>query len=191
MTSTSQNSPQGEAPIEIVQYDPLWPSKFEAERALLQTVLAPWLTGPIEHVGSTAIPNLPAKPVIDIMAAVASLETSKPAINAVVQSGYVYFPYRPDIMHWFCKPSAAFRTHHLHLVPKDSQRWIECLAFRDAMLSNRSLAAEYATLKLRLAEQFKFDREAYTEGKTPFVERVLRAEGTAGATSTEHGKETT
>src|SRR5262245_8113207 len=56
MTSTSQNTPHGEAPIEIVEYDPLWPSKFQAERALLQTVLAPWLTGPIEHVGSTAIP---------------------------------------------------------------------------------------------------------------------------------------
>src|SRR5881628_2359547 len=59
---------EGDAPIEIVQYDPLWPSKFEAERVLLQAVLARWLMGPIEHVGSTAIPGMSAKPIIDIMA---------------------------------------------------------------------------------------------------------------------------
>jgi GrpB-like predicted nucleotidyltransferase (UPF0157 family) len=163
-----------EAPIEIVQYDPSWASKFETERASLQKVLGGWLAGPIEHIGSTAIPNMPAKPVIDIMAAVVSLEESRPAINALIEAGYVYFPYRPDIMHWFCKPSAAFRTHHLHLVPSGSKRWIECLAFRDAMRCDPTLAAEYAALKKRLAERFRFDREAYTDGKTPFVERVLR-----------------
>jgi GrpB-like predicted nucleotidyltransferase (UPF0157 family) len=147
---------------------------FEAERALLQTVLARWLTGPIEHVGSTAIPGMPAKPVIDIMAAVGSLEASRSAINELVEAGYVYFPYRPDIIHWFCKPSAEFRTHHLHLVPMSSKRWIECLAFRDAIRANQALAVEYAALKNRLAAAFEFDREAYTDGKTPFVERVLQ-----------------
>jgi GrpB-like predicted nucleotidyltransferase (UPF0157 family) len=108
------------------------------------------------------------------MAAVDSLEASRPAINALVEAGYVYFPYRPNIMHWFCKPSAAFRTHHLHLVPLGTKRWVECLTFRDTIRRERALAAEYAALKNRLAEKFKFDREAYTDGKTPFVERVLR-----------------
>jgi GrpB-like predicted nucleotidyltransferase (UPF0157 family) len=120
---------------------------------------------------------MPAKPVIDIMAAVASLEASRSAINEVVKAGYVYFPYRPDIMHWFCKPSAAFRTHHLHLVPMGSKRWVECLAFRDAIRRDQALAAEYAALKHRLAAMFKFDREAYTDGKAPFVERVLQNRG--------------
>jgi len=166
--------PQREAPIEVVPYDPRWPSKFDAERELLQAVLAPWLAGPIEHVGSTAVPGMPAKPVIDIMAAVHGLEASRPAITALAEAGYVYFPYHPDIMHWFCKPSAAFRTHHLHLVPFDSKRWVECLAFRNAIRSNQALAAEYAALKTRLAEQFKFDREAYTDGKAPFVEGVCK-----------------
>jgi len=87
----------------------------------------------------------------------------------------VYFPYRAEIMHWFCKPSAAFRTHHLHLVPLGSQRWRDCLAFRDAIRSNVDLANEYSALKRRLATEFKFDREAYTEGKSPFVQRVLSA----------------
>ena len=167
-------TPQGDAPVEIFQYDPQWPSKFEAERGLLQAVLAPWLAGPIEHVGSTAIPGMPAKPVIDIMAAVGSLEASRPAISKLVEAGYVHFPYRPDTMHWFCKPSAAFRTHHLHLVPTGSRRWDECLAFRDAIRGNHTLAAEYAALKNRLAEKFRFDREAYTDGKAPFIERVLQ-----------------
>ncbi|MBI4664439.1 MAG: GrpB family protein [Verrucomicrobia bacterium] len=175
-------TPQGEAPIEVVAYDPRWPSKFEMERVLLQSVLAPWLAGPIEHVGSTAIPGMPAKPVIDIIAAVENLETSRPAIDALAELGYVYFPYRPDIMHWFCKPSAAFRTHHLHLVPRGSKRWVERLAFRDAIRNDQSLAAEYAALESRLAQEFKFDREAYTDGKTPFVERVLRSRG-SGASS--------
>jgi GrpB-like predicted nucleotidyltransferase (UPF0157 family) len=162
-----------EAPIEIVPYDPLWPSKFEAESAFLQRILAPWLAGPIEHVGSTAIPSMPAKPVIDIMAGVQSLEKSKPAISALAGAGYVYFPYRPNVIHWFCKPSPVFRTHHLHLVPFGSQRWVGCLAFRDALRRDAALATEYATLKMSLAKTHRFDREAYTDGKTPFVRRVL------------------
>src|SRR5262245_59916618 len=120
----------GEAPIELVAYDPSWPTKFADERNRLQSVLLPWLAGPIEHVGSTAIPNMPAKPVIDIMAAVHSLEASKPAIDALTKIGYCYFPYQPNVMHWFCNPSPAFRTHHLHLVPLGSARWRDCLAFR-------------------------------------------------------------
>jgi GrpB-like predicted nucleotidyltransferase (UPF0157 family) len=163
----------GEAPVEIVDYDAAWPESFRAERAMLEAVLKPWLAGAIEHVGSTAIAGMPAKPVIDIMAAVSDLVISRPAIEAVSKLGYVYFPYRTDIMHWFCKPSAAFRTHHLHLVPVGSRRWEECLAFRDAIRKDPALAKEYAALKIRLAMEFRFDREAYTEGKTPFVRRVL------------------
>ena len=123
-------------------------------------------------VGSTAIPGMPAKPVIDVMAPVRSLEASRPAITTLAGVGYVYFPYRDDVMHWFFKPSAAFRTHHLHLVPFGSERWVKCLAFRDTIRGNEGLANEYAALKIRLANDFKFDREAYTQAKSPFVERV-------------------
>lgn len=174
MTSLDTQTPQsGEAPIEIVQYETSWPLQFERERALLETTLAPWLAGPIEHIGSTAIPGMVAKPVIDIMAAVESLDASRGAISAATSAGYVYFPYRPELIHWFCKPSPAFRTHHLHLVPFDSQLWSEHLAFRDRLRSDHELAAEYAGLKRRLAGKFKFDREAYTDAKAPFVRRVL------------------
>ncbi|MCI0744740.1 MAG: GrpB family protein [Verrucomicrobia subdivision 3 bacterium] len=166
-------SKEKEAPVELVEYDPEWPARFAAERALLETALKPWLTGAIEHVGSTAVVGMPAKPVIDIMAPVRSLEASRPAIPELANLDYVYFPYRPEVMHWFCKPSSALRTHHLHLVPLGSTRWVECLRFRDALRRDARVAAEYAALKFRLAKEFKFDREAYTDGKTPFLRRVL------------------
>jgi GrpB-like predicted nucleotidyltransferase (UPF0157 family) len=175
-----------EEPIRIADYDPSWPGRFESERELLAAVLSPWLAGPIEHIGSTAVPGLRAKPVIDIMAAVDSLDGSHDAIDAVRPLGYMWFPYRPEVMHWFCKPSPAFRTHHLHLVPFGSRLWSERLAFRDHLRKHADVACEYAALKDHLAEQHCFDREAYTDAKSAFVERVLKttigpanADGTA------------
>ena len=160
-------------PIETVPHDASWPVKFEAERSLLEATLAPWLAGPIEHIGSTAVAGLAAKPVIDIMAAVHSLEASRPAIAAAAQSGYVYYPYQADAMHWFCKPSPSLRTHHLHLVPIASPLWAQRLRFRDALRDSATLAAQYAAHKLQLAHQFPLDREAYTDGKAAFIRRVL------------------
>jgi GrpB-like predicted nucleotidyltransferase (UPF0157 family) len=165
----------GEAAVEVVPYDPSWPSLFDQERAVLEQSLAPWLAGPIEHVGSTAVPGLVAKPVIDIMVAVESLAASRAAIGVAAAIGYAYFPYRPDEMHWFCKPSASFRTHHLHLVPFAGRLWTERLAFRDHLRRNAATAAAYAALKQRLATQYQFDREAYTDAKEPFIRQVLEA----------------
>jgi GrpB-like predicted nucleotidyltransferase (UPF0157 family)/predicted enzyme related to lactoylglutathione lyase len=165
----------GEAPIEVVIYDPAWPGQFAAEQTLLQAVLAPWLTGEVEHIGSTAVPGLAAKPIIDLMAPVASLEGSRPAIAAAGRTGYVYYPYKAEAMHWLCKPSAAYRTHHLHLVPRGSALWRERIAFRDALRRDPALAAEYAELKLRLAARYRWDREAYTVAKEPFIRRVLES----------------
>jgi len=165
--------PQREAPIHLVPYDPSWPSLFELERGILERAIEPWLSGPIEHIGSTAVPGLVAKPVIDIMAAVNSLDVSRPAIRVLVDLGWVYFPYRAEVMHWFCKPSPAFRTHHLHLVPLSSRLWAERIAFRDYLRRDPMGATEYAQLKRQLAERYEFDREAYTEAKGSFVQRVL------------------
>jgi len=87
--------------------------------------------------------------------------------------GYQYAPYRADVMHWFCKPGFSLRTHHLHLVPYGSRLWTERILFRDLLRSDAGVAREYAELKHRLAEAHRFDREAYTEAKGPFVARVL------------------
>ena len=171
MSTGAQSS--GEARVEIAPYDAAWPSLFAQERALLEAVLGPWLAGPIEHVGSTAVTGLPAKPVIDIMAGVESLAAAGPAIAAAATLGYLYFPYRPDVMHWFCKPSPAYRTHHLHLVPAGSRLWVERLAFRDCLRREAATASEYAALKMTLAKQYEFDREAYTGAKGPFIQRIL------------------
>ncbi len=160
-------------PIEVVPYDPAWPARFDAEKQLLQVALSAWLAGEIEHIGSTAVEGLSAKPVLDIMAPVASLNASLAAIPAAVATGYLHHPYRADVMHWFCKPSPHVRTHHLHLVPLGSDLWRDRLAFRDALRASPALAAEYTALKLRLAARFRHDREAYTEHKEPFVRRVL------------------
>ena len=161
-----------DAPIEVVSYDPAWPARFQAESHELERVLAPWLAGPIEHIGSTAVPGISAKPVIDIMAGVRSLEASRPAIGAAATLGYCYFPYQPDLKHWFCKPSAAFRTHHLHLVPVGAPQWIRPIAFREYLKAYSDIAAEYDALKRELALRFRLDREAYTDAKGPFINAV-------------------
>ncbi len=163
-----------EQPVHIVPYDESWLSRFEQERAILDRVIGAWVVGGIEHVGSTAIPGLAAKPVIDIMAGVESLEASRATIPVLGKIEYCYFPYRPDVMHWFCKPSPALRTHHLHLIPFQSRLWVERIAFRDYLRTHADVAAEYAELKQRLAAQHHLDREAYTDAKTPFVARVLK-----------------
>jgi GrpB-like predicted nucleotidyltransferase (UPF0157 family) len=160
-------------PIEVVPYDPTWPARFEEERRLLEGVLGSWLEGGIHHVGSTAVPGLPAKPVIDILAGVRDREEARAAFDLLAALGYCYFPYRSDEMHWFCKPSPAFRTHHLHLVEPGESRFAAELAFRDELRSHPETAAEYAALKLRLAERYRDDREAYTEGKAGFIEAIV------------------
>ncbi|HSL69056.1 MAG TPA: GrpB family protein [Longimicrobiales bacterium] len=162
-----------EEQVRLVDYDLAWPARFEAERSQLEEVLRPWLVAPIEHIGSTAVPGLAAKPVIDIMAGVQDLRTSRPARDAVASLGYLYFPYRPDDMHWFCKPSPAHRTHHLHLIAFDSPLWAERLAFRDCLRRFPDLAAKYGALKRDLATRYRYDREAYTDAKSEFVKSVL------------------
>lgn len=175
---TSNSVPEEKsAPIIVVPYDSSWPDKFESEQKVLERLLAPWIAGPIEHVGSTAVPGVAAKPVIDIMVAVASLDASRPAISAAKAAGYIYWPYKANVMHWFCKPSDAYRTHHLHLVPYGSSLWQARLGFRDALRADSKLAGEYAQLKYHLANKYREDREAYTASKSEFVHRVIKSIG--------------
>jgi GrpB-like predicted nucleotidyltransferase (UPF0157 family) len=164
-----------DAPVHIAAYDHDWPSRFEAERQLLIDAIGPWLVaGSIEHIGSTAIPGLDAKPVIDIMAGVESLDRSRAALPVLERHRYCYAAYRTEVMHWLCKPSPTQRTHHLHLVPLGSPLWIEQLAFRDYLRTHPDVAIEYAALKRRLAEAHRFDREAYTNAKASFIQRALQ-----------------
>ncbi len=165
--------------IDVVPYDPEWPRLFEAERALLERVLAPWLEGGIRHVGSTAIPGIAAKPIIDMIAGVRDFEEARAAHEPLAALSYRHAPHRPGIAHHFAKPSLALSefTHSLHLTEPGSDLWRERIAFRDALRADASLAAEYQALKLRLAEEHADDVGAYTAGKREFVGRVLATAG--------------
>ena len=161
-----------EPPIDIVSYDSSWPRQFQEEAEVLQHALAPWLVAAIEHIGSTAIPGLSAKPTIDIMAGVETLDASRPAIVAAADVGYCYAPYQVEIEHWFCKPSRAVRTHHLHLIPVGAAEWRRPIAFRDYLRIHHDVAREYEVLKRQLAQDHRLDREAYSQAKQSFIDRI-------------------
>jgi GrpB-like predicted nucleotidyltransferase (UPF0157 family) len=116
----------------------------------------------VHHVGSTAVPGLDAKPIIDIAVVVQSLEDSRPCLQLLSEIHYLYAPYRADVMHWFCKPSPAKRTHHLHLIPTGSPRLMDELVFRDYLRAHPDRAAEYGLLKRNLAAEHADDRDEYT-----------------------------
>lgn len=159
--------------LTVSPYDCTWPTKFEKERQRLLSIVQPWISGSIEHVGSTSVPGLAAKPIIDIMLGVESLDKSREAISVLTNNSYCYAPYKEEVMHWFCKPSPELRTHHLHLIPFQSRLWNERIKFRDILRSNQEIALAYQQLKLKLAKQYSDDREQYTIGKGPFVQAVL------------------
>jgi GrpB-like predicted nucleotidyltransferase (UPF0157 family) len=160
-------------PILIAPYDPAWAIRFEQERDALEIAIGPWIAGGIHHVGSTAVPGLDAKPIVDILVGVRDLEDSRQCFEPVARLDYLYAPYLADEMHWFCKPDPRRRTHHLHLVPTGSQRYRDELAFRDRLRAEPGIAAEYAALKHHLADRFRNDRAAYTDAKAEFVRAAL------------------
>lgn len=163
-------------PIQLVPYDPSWPARFAEERLALDEAVGAWVTGGIHHVGSTAVPGLDAKPIVDILVGVDSLGASRACCCPLAKLDYLYAPYRVEEMHWFCKPHPSRRTHHLHLVPTDSRRFHDEIAFRDLLRANSEVAQEYAALKRSLARRFSRDREAYTEAKTDFIASKLGEE---------------
>ena len=156
-------------PVRIVPYDAAWPARFERERTALEQALGPWISGGVHHVGSTAVPGLEAKPTIDVMVGVRSLEEARGCFEPLAALSYQYAPYRPEEMHWFCKPDRSRRLFHLHLVPTGSRRYHTTLAFRDLLREDSSVAARYAALKRSLASRFANDRDAYTAAKAEFI----------------------
>jgi GrpB-like predicted nucleotidyltransferase (UPF0157 family) len=155
-----------DSPIKIVDYDDAWPAYYAAERERLGELL-PELR--IFHIGSTAVPSLAAKPIIDMIALVNDLDAS--AARVVRRAGY-FLPARfnKGLEHrrYLCYPSESFRSHHLHLVDEPNDLEL-CLRFRDLLRSDTGLAEQYVTLKRLLAAQFQSDRESYTKAKTGFI----------------------
>jgi len=136
--------------IRIVDHDPSWATDFDVQRRRLEPVLAPWLTVPIEHIGSTAVQGLPAKPIIDMLAVITDRDAFGDAIDQVGELGWVHAPEPADDANrkWsLCFPSIEHRTHHLHVVEHGSPDWPRWIAFRDHLRRAPDLAAEYARLK--------------------------------------------
>ena len=167
--------------IDITSYNPDWPRMFKEEKSHLLKCLPKGLIVRIEHFGSTSIPNLAAKPIIDILVEVTSLEeTKKRIVPVLVAQGYDYF-WRPtwgdDIppfYAWFIKrDSDGKRNHHIHMVEHDFEHW-DRLLFRDYLIEHPQLVKEYQKLKFYMANEFPKDRVAYTNGKTDFILRVTQ-----------------
>ncbi len=166
-------------PIRVVPYDPDWVVRFEHERVLLEQMLAPWLSGGVHHIGSTAVPGLAAKPILDMMAGVADLPAARPAVVVLEGHGWVHAPHRPEA-YWFYRPRTSVgheHTHNLHLTQPGSALWRERLAFRDALRGDPALREEYQELKVHLAQRHGDDGNGYTADKRAFVARVLASAG--------------
>lgn len=164
-----------DARVEVAAYDPSWPRSFSAERKRLEALIR---EAEIHHIGSTAVPGMSAKPVVDIMALVADLDA--PVGRLVERGGYQFpaaFNATLDDRRWLCRPSAPVRTHHLHLV-SDPELLARHLRFRDRLRESAALRSEYTKLKRSLTERFPGDREAYSAGKSA----VARVEASAHST---------
>lgn len=160
--------------LNVVPYRSGWVELFEREADLLRSTLGENIIG-IEHIGSTSIPGIAAKPIIDIMVAVASLNQAKELIPLLETIGYEYKPHDtvPERMFFAKESSPEYRTHHLNLVSQDSRFWKNQLAFRDYLRAHDQIATEYADLKKRLAEDYARTNQIDLDAKTPFVARVL------------------
>ena len=164
--------------VEIVNYDPRWPTLFDEEAKRLRATLDPSLIMGLEHFGSTAVPGLSAKPVIDILIAVRSLADAQASfVEALRNLDYVYWADNPkkDRM-FFVKgmpPFGSRRSHHVHVTEAHGEMW-QRLAFRDYLRAHPDEARTYERLKRRLAAEHRADREAYTDAKSAYIESVMR-----------------
>jgi GrpB-like predicted nucleotidyltransferase (UPF0157 family)/predicted acetyltransferase len=165
--------------IKIVEYNPEWPTDAENEISKLRSLLPASKIIDIQHVGSTAIPGMASKPIIDIQIAVKSLEEMKMiAVPILHKIGYEFWYDNPDPERLFfvkgMPPFGEKRTHHVHIVEANSTHWKDKILFRDYLISHPEMAQEYQQLKKYYSEIFANDREAYTNAKGEFVNRILK-----------------
>jgi len=158
--------------VRLASYSPEWKNIFEQEKKLLQSSIGSYIIE-IQHIGSTSIPGMVAKPIIDIGIAVERFEEGVVCIKPMENLGYIYngengIPRR----HYFDKGDPT--AYHLHMLEQDSDEWKKHITFRDFLRNNEEAAKEYARLKQQLAVKFRHDRLSYTNGKSEFIKHILK-----------------
>jgi GrpB-like predicted nucleotidyltransferase (UPF0157 family)/RimJ/RimL family protein N-acetyltransferase len=165
--------------VDIVAYNPEWPAIATSEIKKLREVLPLSKMIDIQHVGSTAIPGMAAKPIVDIQIAAHSLDEMKVIAIPVLQKlGYEYWYDNPDPERMFfvkgMPPFGNKRTHHVHIVEPTSKHWSGKINFRDYLIAHPDIAQAYQQLKIKLAQQYTYDREEYTNAKGEFINNILK-----------------
>ena len=163
--------------VRLSPYDPRWPTLFEDVSSQLHAQLEGRILS-IEHVGSTSVPGLSAKPILDILIVVADFNEARDLIHVLEE---LSFEYRPDEeipdRHYFRRLDGSRRTHHLSLAELNSRFYRRTIGFRDALRGDPDVRAAYESLKRDLAARHSRSREEYLEGKTDFVLNVLAQRG--------------
>jgi len=162
MTDTTNDSGPGHRHDRIVirPYDPAWPELFTQQAGRLTSVLGSQLVVPLEHIGSTSVPQLASKPIIDMLALIENYDAFQEGMTAAGSIGWLRAPEPGD-------------THHLHVVERQSADWPQWLAFRDYLRAHPEAALEYANLKAALAEADDQDRTRYRAAKAPYIRSIL------------------
>ena len=155
--------------VRIVGYDPAWPALADAELRRVKAALGE-VAVRLEHIGSTAVPGLAAKPIVDLQLSVAAIEQRAAYVESLERLGYLFVPapLSPDL-HFFAKPRERPRTHHLHVCEAGGEHEIRHLAVRDFLRTHDDEAARYAALKRQVVARHPQDRLAYIEGKDEYV----------------------
>jgi GrpB-like predicted nucleotidyltransferase (UPF0157 family) len=157
--------------VRVCPYTPEWGRLFQEEATRIRAAIGADIID-IQHIGSTSIPGLAAKPIIDIAVAVAHFEEANRCVQPLVDLGYRYLgEHGIPRRHFFVRDNP--RTHNLHMNELDSFDWRQTTRFRDYLRTHPDLVAEYADLKLRLGQQFATDLQAYQDGKDAFIKRIV------------------
>lgn len=167
--------------VQLLTYRPEWRTLFEEEAARLLSVLGAYILQ-IEHIGSTAIEGMDAKPIVDIMIAVESWSNAKNLVPTIEALGYEY--KEEDAVSerlFFAKGPPTKRTHHLSLTEPTTAYWTDKILFRDYLWEHPLAAKEYRRLKQELAQRYPEDRASYTDGKAEFIRRTLELAKGCGA----------
>lgn len=160
--------------VKLFSYNPAWEKLYKKEAELLRSVIGKYVLD-IQHVGSTSIPEVKAKPIIDIAIGVKNLKDGEKCIKPLKQLGYEY-KHSAGIKgrHFFAKGSEKNWTHHIHIVKLNGRFWKNYILFRDYLRKHKKAIQEYNELKEKLAKKYKNDRDTYTAQKHSFIQKILK-----------------